>query len=274
MSRIGSRLGTYKRDGKTALVSFITAGDPSTETTVPALHALVKGGVDILELGVPFSDPEAEGPTIQKSSERALANGVNLSTVFEIVQDFRQSDATTPVLLMGYFNSLLRQGPEHFANAAVEAGVDGVIIVNLPPEEALDIQTVFAPVDLDLVFLIAPTTTEARARSIVSVAGGFIYYVSLKGVTGAQHLEVETIRKEVLRVRSYTSLPVMVGFGVKDSQDARRIATYADGVVVGSALVRTMETLRGSERKIPDALEAQVKEFRDAMDESDQEARQ
>ena len=274
MSRIGSRLGTYRRDGKTALVSFITAGDPSTETTVPALHALVKGGVDILELGVPFSDPEAEGPTIQKSSERALANGVNLVTVFEIVQDFRQSNATTPVLLMGYFNSLLRQGAEHFANAAVKAGADGVIIVNLPPEEALDIQTVFASVDLDLVFLIAPTTTEARARSIVSVAGGFIYYVSLKGVTGAQHLEIETVRKEVLRVQSYTPLPVMVGFGVKDPQDARRIATYADGVVVGSALVRTMEALQSSERQIPGALEAQVRELRDAMDESDRDERE
>jgi tryptophan synthase alpha chain len=273
LSRIGSRLETYKRTGKTALVSFVTAGDPSVTTTVPALHALVRGGVDILELGVPFSDPEAEGPAIQKSSERALANGVNLVAVLGMVRDFRQTDTNTPVLMMGYFNSLLHLGPEHLVKNAVEAG-DGVIIVNLPPEEATDIQPVFAAADLDLVFLIAPTTTEARARSIVSVAGGFIYYVSLKGVTGAQHLEVETVRKEVLRVQSYTPLPVMVGFGVKDPQDARRIATYADGVVVGSALVRTMEALQSSERQIPGALEAQVRELRDAMDESDRDARE
>ena len=274
MSRIGSRLSTYKRTGKTALVSFVTAGDPSVAATVPALHALVRGGVDILELGVPFSDPEAEGPVIQKSSERALANGVNLVAVLDMVRDFRQTDTNTPVLMMGYFNSLLHLGPEHLVKNAVEAGVDGVIIVNLPPEEATDIQPVFAAAELDLVFLIAPTTTEARARSIVSVAGGFIYYVSLKGVTGAQHLKVETVRKEVLRVQSYTPLPVMVGFGVKDPQDARRIAAYADGVVVGSALVRTMEALQSSERQIPGALEAQVRKLRDAMDESDQGQRE
>ncbi|HCP50448.1 MAG TPA: tryptophan synthase subunit alpha [Gammaproteobacteria bacterium] len=274
MSRIGSRLETYKDAGKTALVSFVTAGDPSVATTVPALHALVRGGVDILELGVPFSDPEAEGPAIQKSSERALANGVDLVAVLEMVCDFRRTDANTPVLLMGYYNSLLRLGHERFAKVAVEAGVDGVIIVNLPPEEAMGIQPAFAAVDLDLVFLIAPTTTETRARSIVSVANGFIYYVSLKGVTGAQQMEVEGVRKEVLRVQSYTELPVMVGFGVKDAQDVRRIAKYADGVVVGSALVRTMDALQNSVLEIPDALEAQVKELRDAIDESDRHAHQ
>ena len=274
MSRIGSRLKTYKEAGKTALVSFVTAGDPSVSTTVPALHALVRGGVDILELGVPFSDPEAEGPAIQKSSERALANGVNLVTVLEMVCDFRRRDANTPLLLMGYYNSLLHLGHERFAKDAVEAGVDGVIIVNLPPEEARDIQPAFEAVGLDLVFLIAPTTTESRARSIVSVANGFIYYVSLKGVTGAQNLEVEGVRNEVLRVQSYTELPVMVGFGVKDAQDAGRIAKYADGVVIGSAIVRTMDALQNSVVEIPDALESQVKEVRDAMDESDRDANQ
>ncbi len=274
MSRIDSRLKTYKEAGKTALVSFVTAGDPSVSATVPALHALVRGGVDILELGVPFSDPEAEGPAIQKSSERALANGVNLVTVLEMVCDFRRTDANTPILLMGYYNSLLHLGHERFAKDAVEAGVDGVIIVNLPPEEARDIQPAFAAVGLDLVFLIAPTTTESRARSIVSVASGFIYYVSLKGVTGAQNLEVAGVRNEVLRVQSYTELPVMVGFGVKDAQDAMRIAKYADGVVIGSAIVRTMDALQNSVVEIPDALESQVKEVRDAMDESDRDANQ
>ena len=274
MSRIGLRLETYKREGKTALVSFITAGDPSIETTVPALHALVKGGVDILELGVPFSDPEAEGPAIQKSSERALANGVNLVTVVEMVRDFRRIDSNTPILLMGYFNSLLRMGPDHFVKSVVEAGIDGVIIVNLPPEEALDIQPVFLAAGLDLIFLIAPTTTETRTRSIVSAARGFIYYVSLKGVTGARHLEVEAVREEVRGVQSHTQLPVMVGFGVNNAEDAGRIAAYADGVVVGSALVRTMEDLLGSEREIPKALEAQTKKIRAAMDETDQKARE
>ena len=274
MSRIGLRLETYKREGKTALVSFITAGDPSIDITVPALQALVKGGVYILELGVPFSDPEAEGPTIQKSSERALANGANLATVVEMVRDFRRIDSNTPVLLMGYFNSLLRMGPDHFAKSVVEAGIDGVIIVNLPPEEAVDIQRLLLAAGLDLIFLIAPTTTETRMQSIVSAARGFIYYVSLKGVTGAQHLEVETVRKEVREVQSHTRLPVMVGFGVNNALDAGRIATYADGVVVGSALVRTMEDLRDSEREIPGALEAQAKKIRAAMDETDQQARE
>ncbi len=184
MSRIQSRLSTLRSSGRKALVTFITGGDPNKATTVPAMHALVAGGADVIEIGVPFSDPEAEGPAIQKSSERALAGGTRLTDVLDIVREFRAQDATTPVLLMGYLNSIERLGYREFVARAAAVGVDGLILVNLPPEEAVELREQMRARDLDLIFLIAPTTTPERIRLIAGQAGGFIYYVALKGVTG------------------------------------------------------------------------------------------
>jgi tryptophan synthase alpha chain len=224
--------------GRKALISFITAGDPTLAHTVPALHALVAGGVDMLELGVPFSDPEAEGPTIQASSERALANGVTLRKVLELVEEFRRQDQTTPIILMGYLNSLLAM--QDFATRAQQAGVDGLIMVNLPPEAATEIQADLAAHDIDLIYLVAPTTTDQRAQMILSRASGFVYYVSLKGITGADNLQADAVAARLATLRGYTQLPLCVGFGIKDAATAAQVAQVADGVVVGSALVQVL----------------------------------
>ena len=252
--------------GKTALVSFITAGDPQIEATVPAMHALVSGGVDVLELGVPFSDPEAEGPAIQRSSERALANGVRLHDVLAMVSEFRADDDTTPVVLMGYLNTVLRIGPSEFARLASASGVDAIIMVNLPPEESAEIGKALADNEMDLVLLVAPTTTMERAALVVSAASGFVYYVSLKGVTGADHLQADSIADSVRAVKGLTDLPVMVGFGIKDASTARAVSQFADGVVVGSALVNTMADLAAEPARIPDALIEQARDLRRALD--------
>ena len=221
-----------------ALISFITAGDPSIAHTVPALHALVAGGVDILELGVPFSDPEAEGPAIQASSERALVNGVTMLKVLAMVAEFRQQNPHTPVVLMGYLNSILSM-PD-FAERAQHAGVDGLIMVNLPPEAAGELQVDLASRDIDLIYLVAPTTTDARARYILSHASGFMYYVSLKGITGADNLQTGEVAKRITQLRAFSDLPMCVGFGIKDANTAGQVAKFADGVVVGSALVNVL----------------------------------
>jgi tryptophan synthase alpha chain len=238
MSRIDEVFSKRGVDGKRALVGFVTAGDPTIEHTVPAMRGLVEGGVDILELGVPFSDPEAEGPTIQRSSERALANGVTLRKVLELVQEFRKEDDTTAIALMGYLNSVLAM-PD-FAEAASAAGVDGLIMVNLPPEEAQDIQADLAAHDIDLIYLLAPTTTRERAQYILSKASGFAYYVSLKGITGAALLQTDEVAERLRELRSLTEVPLCVGFGIKDADTAAKAGVCADGVVVGSALVNIM----------------------------------
>jgi tryptophan synthase alpha chain len=221
-----------------ALVGFITAGDPTLPHTLPAMHALVEGGVDILELGIPFSDPEAEGPTIQASSERALANHVTLKSVLGMVREFRKVNAETPVVLMGYLNSVLAMAD--FPAAAQDAGVDGLIMVNLPPEEEHELQARLRDCEIDLIFLVAPTTTRERAQKIVQRSAGFIYYVSLKGITGANHLVATDVGQNVAELQSLTDLPICVGFGIKDGATAAQIAPLADGVVVGSALVQLM----------------------------------
>ena len=236
------------------------------EATVPALRALVRGGADIVELGMPFSDPEAEGPSIQRSSERALANGVTLPGVLDMARDFRDADDATPVVLMGYLNSVMRMGYETFASRAREAGVDGLILVNLPPEEAGPVQAALARRDIDLIFLVAPTTSLVRAVSIVDRASGFIYYVSLKGVTGANHLDIVDVERNVSALREMSRLPVQVGFGIKDAESARAVAQIADGIVVGSALVDIMGDRSGDPDSIPAALEARLAELRDAID--------
>lgn len=266
MSRLAERLTEYRSAGRKALTAFVTAGDPVLSATVPALHALVRGGADILELGVPFSDPEAEGPPVQRSSERALGNGVTLERVLGMAEEFRRDDAATPVVLMGYLNSLMRMGYERFAERAFQAGVDGMIVVNLPPEEAAGAQEAFRARGLDLVFLVAPTTTTERAARIAARASGFLYYVSLKGVTGATHLDVDDVARNLSRLRSVTGLPIQVGFGIRDAASARAVSRVADGVVVGSALVDIMGRLADAPETIPQQLEAWLGGLRSALD--------
>ncbi len=264
MSRLERRLAELKAARKKALVTFITAGDPQPSCTVSAMHALVAGGADVIELGVPFSDPEAEGPAIQASSERALAHGVTLLQVLEMVREFRTSDSTTPVVLMGYLNSVLRMGELEYAIGAENAGVDGLIMVNLPPEEAELLRAELAARAQNLIFLVAPTTTATRAQKILQASSGFVYYVSLKGITGASHLDPEAVRAKVSALQARTRLPVLVGFGIKDAASAKAIGQTADGVVVGSALVRTMGD--NSPDRINAKLQAQVGEIRHALD--------
>ena len=266
MNRIERRLANVHSAGRKALVTFITAGDPERSATVPAMHALVAGGADVIEVGVPFSDPEAEGPAIQKSSERALKAGTRMLDVLQMVRVFRERDSETPVLLMGYLNSVERMGYRTFVDAAAAAGVDGIIIVNLPPEESGDLRRLLRERDLDLVFLIAPTTTPERIGLIAQQASGFIYYVALKGVTGATHLRVDGIAGQIERIRAHTRLPVMIGFGIKDGASARMVAPLADGVVLGSALVTTMERYGNEPGLIAPALAEQVQEIRTAID--------
>ncbi len=266
MSRIVKTLARLEREQKTALAPFVTAGDPHPDTTVPALHALVAGGADLLELGIPFSDPEADGPAIQAASERALANGITLMDVLGMVIEFRATDRLTPIVLMGYFNSILAMGEKRFAEAAAAAGVDGLIVVNLPPEEAGPLRAELQSRDMELIFLAAPTTTESRLRLIGGVSGGFVYHVSLKGITGADHIAVDAVAADVARLRRHTGLPVLVGFGIKDGATARAVAEHADGVVVGAALVSRMAVLADRAEDIPQVLQGAVDEIRQALD--------
>jgi len=240
VSRLSSIFRLLSQNGRTALTTFITAGDPSLDISVDALHALVEGGADILELGIPFSDPEAEGPVIQAASERSLAHNTSLKNVLDMVREFRNSDKNTPLVLMGYLNSIGNMGYESFALQASAAGVDGLIMVNLPPEEADELRACLLKVKVDLIFLVAPTSTDERVKLITRASTGFVYYVSLKGTTGAAHLDTDSVQKNVERIRLYSNLPIQVGFGIRDPESARSIAEVADGVVVGSALVSIM----------------------------------
>lgn len=266
MSRIARTLEALRRRPRTALVPFITAGDPLLSATVPALNALVEGGADLLELGVPFSDPEADGPAIQAASERALANGTGLRDVLDCVAEFRLGNDQTPVILMGYLNSVLAMGEGAFAAAAAEAGVDGAIIVNLPPEESDALRGALAAKDIDLILLAAPTTSDERLSAIDRAASGFIYLVSLKGTTGADHISVGDVNRNLARLRARTGLPVLVGFGIKDGATARALGEQADGVVVGAAIVSRMAALSDDADAIPEALRQFVSEIRQALD--------
>lgn len=240
MSRITGCFQKLAEEGRTALIPYVVAGDPGQAFTVPLMHQLVESGADILELGVPFSDPMAEGPVIQLAHERALANGTTLSKALAMVREFRKTNNATPVLLMGYANPVMHMGYRAFADAAADAGLDGLLTVDIPPEEVDDINAELQRVQLDNIFLVAPTTPEERIARIASRASGFIYYVSLKGVTGAGHLDTAEVASRVGAIRQQSSLPVAVGFGIKDAASARAVAQTADGVVVGSALVNTM----------------------------------
>jgi tryptophan synthase alpha chain len=237
MSRIAERFRNLASAGRTALIPYVVAGDPEPAATVPLLHELVAAGADILELGVPFSDPMSEGPVIQRAHERALAAGMRMRGALELVREFRRDDPGTPLLLMGYANPVEHMGYAAFADAAAEAGVDGLLTVDIPPEEVERVNRELKRVGLDNIFLVAPTTPAARLRLITDQASGFIYYVSLKGVTGAGNIDVGDVGRQLAQIRDCTALPVCVGFGIKDAASAGAVAAVADGVVVGSALV-------------------------------------
>ncbi len=237
MSRIAERFEALAAKGRKALIPYIVAGDPEPGATVNLMHALVAAGADIIELGVPFSDPMAEGPVIQLAHERALEHGTSLSDAMAMVSEFRQQDADTPVLLMGYANPVERMGYANFADRASAAGVDALLTVDLPPEEVAAVNKELQRVGMDNIFLIAPTTPGERIQQIADSASGFLYYVSLKGVTGAGHLDSAEVAGRLAEIRACTNLPLAVGFGIKDADSARAVAGAADAVVVGSALV-------------------------------------
>lgn len=243
MKRIADTFTRLRQERRKALIPFITAGDPEPAATLPLMRALVRSGADLLELGVPFSDPMADGPVIQRSSERALRHGTSLDDVFELVAAFRKENTDTPVILMGYLNPIEVMGYASFARRAQEAGVDGVLIVDLPPEEADALQAELERQGLDQIFLLSPTTGDERLARICTKASGFIYYVSLKGVTGSDRLNLADVAARIAHVRATTSLPVGVGFGIKDADTARAVAAFSDAVIVGSALVERIEQL-------------------------------
>lgn len=233
---------TFKRlNGQAALIPYVTAGDPSVTATVPLMHALVEAGTDIIELGVPFSDPMADGPVIQRAAERAVSRGVSLRKVLDMVAEFRQKDTQTPVVLMGYANPIEAMGQAVFAKQAAAAGVDGVLTVDYTPEESEDYISHLAQHEIDPIFLLAPTSTQERIKRIADIARGYVYYVSLKGVTGSAALNVADVAQQLLRIREHVSVPVGVGFGIRDAESAQKIAEIADAVVIGSKLIETME---------------------------------
>jgi len=231
--------------GQTALIPYIAAGDPSPAATPPLMHALVNAGADIIELGVPFSEPVADGPVIQQAAERAIAQGTGLAQVLAMVAQFRRENDTTPVVLMGYANPIERMGQEVFVERAQSAGVDGVLVVDYPPEEIQDFAVLLGKAHIDPIFLLAPTSSEARIRQIAAIARGYVYYVSLRGVTGAAHLDVDDAAKHVAAIRQHVHIPVGVGFGIRDAASAKRVAAFADAVVIGSRLIQVMQETIG-----------------------------
>jgi tryptophan synthase alpha chain len=242
MSRIQACFERLKAQGRRGLIPFVTAGDPSAEHTVDMLHALADAGADVIELGVPFSDPMADGPVIQRSSERALARGVGLRKVLDYVTEFRKRDTRTPIVLMGYANPIERMGEATFIEKALAAGVDGVLVVDYPPEESHDFAQALQKAGMDPIFLLAPTSTEARIAAVTALASGYLYYVSLKGVTGAANLDAGAVQSQLPAIRRHTSVPVGVGFGISDARSACAVAESADAVVIGSALIRALES--------------------------------
>lgn len=265
MSRLAARFAFLKNNGRKALVSYVMAGDPAPEVTVPLLHALVAAGADVLELGLPFSDPMADGPVIALAAERALAGGTNTLKVLDMVAEFRQTDPDTPVVLMGYLNPLEIIGYDAFASRASRSGVDGLLLVDLPPEEAGELDPILQQYGLDPIFLLAPTSTDERIRHVLTQARGFIYYVSLKGVTGSAALDTTEAAARIAKVKAQTSLPVGVGFGIRDAETAKQMGSVADGIIVGSVLVQPFADYP-PEQAQQLAVE-KIKELRAALDE-------
>lgn len=266
MSRLTTRFNELARTHRKALIPFITAGDPEPDFTVPMMHAMVDAGADTIELGVPFSDPMADGPVIQRASERALMHKVSLRHVLDMVAQFRRQDSATPIVLMGYLNPIECMGYDAFAAAAGNAGVDGVLTVDMPPEEAGEMVPMLETEGVDPIFLLAPNSTDQRIKAICGMGQGYLYYVSLKGVTGASHLDVSSVERKLRQVRQFTDLPIAVGFGVKDAETAAMIAGLADAVVVGSALIRIIEENVERPETIKSAIIALLKSMRGRMD--------
>lgn len=265
MSRIRGVFDSLQQQGRKALIPFITAGDPDPQATVPLMHGLVAGGADIIELGVPFSDPMADGPTIQRASERALKWGISLHTVLALVHRFRKDDAKTPLVLMGYANPIEAFGVDAFCSAALASGVDGVLVVDYPPEEANDFAFKLRAAGLDAIFLLAPTSAESRYRDVARMGSGYLYYVSLKGVTGAGHLDVDDVAARIPKIRAQVGMPVGVGFGIRDAATAKRIAAVADAVVIGSRIVEEIEN--SPREQVVERVSAFVRGIRVALDE-------
>ncbi len=265
MSRIKTTFAALAANKKKALITFITAGDPSPALTVPLLHALVAGGADILELGVPFSDPMAEGPVIQRACERALTFNVSTRDVLGYVHEFRKTNRETPIVLMGYANPIERMGVQTFIDAAKEAGVDGVIVVDYPPEECVEFASALQAQDMDPIFLLAPTSTDERIRQVAKVGSGFSYYVSLRGVTGAGNIDTDEVSSRIEKIRQHVKLPIGVGFGIRDAATAKAVAAVSDAIVIGSRIIQVLEETP------PEKAEAAVKDFlsviRKAIDE-------
>jgi tryptophan synthase alpha chain len=264
MSRIPARFQKLREQGRKALIPFVTAGDPTPQLTVPIMRALVAGGADIIELGVPFSDPMADGPTIQRSSERALKHGVGLRDVLGFVREFRREDATTPVVLMGYANPIEAMGYAEFADQARADGVDGVLVVDYPPEESRDLSAALKAREIDSIFLLAPTSIESRMDDVARMASGYVYYVSLKGVTGSANIDLDEVSRRLPQIRAHVDLPIGVGFGIRDAQTAKAVSSVSDAVVIGSSLVQEIE------RSTPAEVEKKVTQWlgdvRRAMD--------
>ena len=266
MTRINDVFGALQARGGKALIPYITAGDPHPQHTVGLMHALVAGGADIIELGVPFSDPMADGPTIQLACERALMHNTSLWNCVEMVAEFRRTNTTTPVVLMGYLNPIEARGLDAFAAYAKQAGVDGVLIVDVAIEEAPEIAPRLRAQGLDCIFLVAPTSSGTRIESIAREASGYLYYVSLKGVTGAATLDVDSVAAKLDEIRAHTKIPVAVGFGIRDAASAAAVSRIADGVVVGSALVSQIEKHQNEAQKLPEILTRMLAEMRAAID--------
>lgn len=272
MSRIAATFSALEARNKKGLIPFITAGDPAPALTVPLMHALVAGGADIIELGVPFSDPMAEGPVIQRACERALKFGIGIQDVLDFVREFRTTNTTTPVILMGYANPIERMGQAAFIQAGKEAGIDGVIVVDYPPEECEEFAAAMRQHDLDVVFLLAPTSTDERIAQVAAIGSGFSYYVSLKGVTGAGNINIQEVKQRIEAIRQHVKLPIGVGFGIRDGATAKAIASVSDAVVVGSSLIQQIENL-APDQVVEAVQKAQnfVNSIRKALDENEHE---
>ncbi len=264
LNRIDATFAKLRGSGRTALIPYVTVGDPTLALAVPIMHALVAAGADVIELGVPFSDPMADGPVIQRASERALAQRVGLKDVLATVATFRRTDTVTPVVLMGYANPIEAMGTTVFADRAQTAGVDGVLVVDYPPEEAGEFAALLGARDMAPIFLVAPTTPDARIAAVAKVARGYVYYVSLKGVTGAGHLDTAEVARRLAEIRRHVTLPVGVGFGIRDAASARAIAADADAVVIGSRIIQEIES--GPAATAPERAAAWLAGIRSALD--------
>jgi tryptophan synthase alpha chain len=266
MSRIQGRFAALAKAKRKALIPYITAGDPHPSLTVPLLHGLVEAGADIIELGVPFSDPMADGPVVQRSGERALKHGVGLTDVLRLVTEFRKTDRETPLVLMGYANPIEAMGTSKLLQAAKTAGVDGLIVVDYPPEECADFAQAAKAHDIDPIFLLAPTSTDKRIHDVARCGSGYLYYVSLRGVTGAAHLDLSDVAARIPKIRAATKLPIGVGFGIRDAESARRVAETADAVVIGSRIIQEIEA--GSAEQAVARVKAFLRPIREALDAS------